>query len=105
MVSFVHASHPTLYIECSIVSKTVSYLLNYCCLEPGEALFLAANEPHAYISGDCAEVMATSDNVIRAGLTPKWKDVDTLCDSLTYTDGNPHWVEPTQTANEPHVHI
>ena len=82
-----------------------AYLLNYCTLQPGQALFLAANEPHAYISGDCAEVMATSDNVIRAGLTPKWKDVDTLCDSLTYTDGNPHWVEPTQTANEPHVHI
>ena len=36
-------------------------------LEPGQALYLGANEPHAYISGDCAEVMATSDNVVRAG--------------------------------------
>jgi len=80
------------------------YLLNYRCLQPGEALYLGANEPHAYIYGDCAEVMATSDNVVRAGLTPKWKDVHTLCSCLTYYDGAPHVVEPTQTdPNEPHV--
>lgn len=29
--------------------------------------------------------MATSDNVVRAGLTPKFKDVDTLVDMLDYT--------------------
>lgn len=79
------------------------YLLNYTRLQPGEALYLGANEPHAYISGDCAEIMATSDNVVRAGLTPKWKDVDTLCDMLTYSDGSPHFVVPTQPADEPHV--
>jgi len=28
--------------------------------------------------------MACSDNVIRAGLTPKFKDVATLCDILDY---------------------
>ena len=81
-----------------------AYLLNYKQLQPGEALFLAANEPHAYISGDCAEVMATSDNVVRAGLTPKWKDVDTLCEMLTYKDGAPYIVTPTQTVDEPHVY-
>jgi len=61
------------------------FLLNYVSLKPGEALYLAANEPHAYISGDCIECMATSDNVVRAGLTPKFKDVETLVDMLTYT--------------------
>ena len=79
------------------------YLLNYKLLKPGEALFLGANEPHAYLSGDCAEVMATSDNVVRAGLTPKWKDVETLCSCLTYIDGPPHLVVPTQPAGQPHV--
>ena len=79
------------------------YLLNYTQLQPGEALFLAANEPHAYISGDCAEVMATSDNVVRAGCTKKWKDVDTLCDMLTYSDGTPHFVQPERQPGEPHV--
>ena len=28
--------------------------------------------------------MACSDNVVRAGLTPKFKDVGTLCDMLDY---------------------
>lgn len=79
------------------------YLLNYTQLQPGQALFLGANEPHAYISGDCAEIMATSDNVVRAGLTPKWKDVDTLCEMLTYSDGTPPLVTPTQPPGEPHV--
>ncbi|ORX43660.1 hypothetical protein BCR36DRAFT_586596 [Piromyces finnis] len=60
-------------------------LLNYVFLKPGEGLYLAADEPHAYISGDCIECMATSDNVVRAGLTPKFKDVNTLVNMLTYT--------------------
>ena len=30
------------------------------------------------------ECMACSDNVVRAGLTPKFKDVETLCKMLTY---------------------
>ena len=62
-------------------------LLNYIELQSGDAIFLAANEPHAYISGDCVECMATSDNVVRSGLTPKFKDVDTLVDMLTYNYG------------------
>lgn len=65
------------------------YWLNTLRLEPGQAIFLGANAPHAYLAGDCMEVMACSDNVIRAGLTPKFKDVDTLCSSLTYECGAP----------------
>ena len=59
-------------------------LLNYFELQPGESFFIEANEPHAYISGDCIECMALSDNVVRAGLTPKMKDVKVLCNMLTY---------------------
>jgi mannose-6-phosphate isomerase len=62
-------------------------VLNYVKLKPGEAIFLAANEPHAYLSGDCVECMAASDNVVRSGLTPKFKDVKTLVDMLTYNYG------------------
>lgn len=60
------------------------FFLNYLKLKPGEAIFLAANEPHAYLYGDCIECMACSDNVVRAGLTPKFRDVETLCNILTY---------------------
>ncbi|XP_012259805.2 mannose-6-phosphate isomerase [Athalia rosae] len=60
------------------------YLFNWITLQPGEALFLGPNEPHAYLSGDCIECMACSDNVVRAGLTPKPKDIETLVEMLTY---------------------
>ncbi|XP_050374196.1 LOW QUALITY PROTEIN: mannose-6-phosphate isomerase 1-like [Argentina anserina] len=66
-----------------------AFFLNYVKLDPGEALCLGANEPHAYISGDCIECMATSDNVVRAGLTPKHRDIKTLCSMLTYNQGLP----------------
>ena len=62
----------------------VLFFLNYVTLEPGEALFLRADDIHAYISGDIVECMASSDNVVRAGLTPKFKDVDTLVNMMTY---------------------
>ncbi|CEL59231.1 mannose-6-phosphate isomerase [Rhizoctonia solani AG-1 IB] len=63
------------------------FLLNVVKLNEGEAMFLQADEPHAYISGDIIECMATSDNVVRAGLTPKLRDVPTLVSMLTYNSG------------------
>lgn len=60
-------------------------LLNYVKMSPGEAMFLRAKDPHAYISGDIIECMAASDNVVRAGFTPKFKDVKNLVDMLTYS--------------------
>ncbi|KAK3326946.1 mannose-6-phosphate isomerase [Cercophora scortea] len=62
----------------------VLFFLNYVTLAAGEALFLRADDIHAYLSGDIVECMASSDNVVRAGLTPKFKDVDTLVSMLTY---------------------
>ena len=47
-------------------------------------MFLGANVPHAYLDGNCIECMACSDNVVRAGLTPKLIDVDTLVGMLEY---------------------
>ncbi|KAL3239889.1 mannose-6-phosphate isomerase PMI40 RNJ42_04932 [Nakaseomyces bracarensis] len=59
-------------------------MLNHCKLQPGQALFLEAKDPHAYIYGDIIECMAASDNVVRAGFTPKFKDVKNLVEMLTY---------------------
>lgn len=61
------------------------FFLNILELQPGQAIFLAANLPHAYLTGDLIECMACSDNVIRAGLTPKFKDVESLLEMLDYT--------------------
>lgn len=63
-------------------------MLNHCKLKAGEAIFLQAKDPHAYISGDIIECMAASDNVVRAGFTPKFKDVKNLCEMLTYQYGS-----------------
>lgn len=60
------------------------FLFNYVCLEEGQSIYIGANEPHAYLKGDCIECMACSDNVVRAGLTPKFKDITTLCSLLNY---------------------
>lgn len=84
-----------------------AFFLNYVKLSPGEAMFLRARDIHAYISGgpslpsipsfsfclpcewteltvDVVECMAASDNVVRAGFTPKYKDIPTLTTMLTY---------------------
>ena len=66
----------------------IIFFLNLVKLAPGEAMYLKADDIHAYLSGDIIECMASSDNVIRAGFTPKFKDVNTLTKILTY-DHNP----------------
>ncbi|KAJ5420988.1 hypothetical protein N7465_003507 [Penicillium sp. CMV-2018d] len=63
----------------------IFFFLNFVKLQPGEGMFLKADDIHAYISGDIIECMASSDNVVRAGFTPKFKDVDTLTQMLTYS--------------------
>eukprot|EP00605_Chrysophyceae_sp_TOSAG23-4_P001547 GSChrysophyteH1.ASY1.ANO1.1696.1 assembled CDS len=70
--------------------------LNTVALSPGEAMYLAANEPHAYISGDIVECMALSDNVVRAGLTPKFKDKATLERMLTYNCAEVAYCKPQE---------
>ena len=56
----------------------VAALLNCVRLNKGEALFLDAGNMHAYLRGLGVEIMANSDNVIRAGMTSKHIDVDVL---------------------------
>eukprot|EP00466_Bigelowiella_natans_P001678 jgi/Bigna1/92704/estExt_fgenesh1_pm.C_550007 len=70
--------------------------LNYVVLQPGDAMFLSANEPHAYLDGNCIECMACSDNVVRAGLTPKLRDTPTLCSMLTYKAMKPEIMKGKQ---------
>lgn len=70
------------------VGVFAALLLNHVNMAPGQGMFLKANEPHAYLSGDCVECMAASDNVVRAGLTPKFKDVNVLVEMLTYRYGS-----------------
>ncbi|SAA32321.1 mannose-6-phosphate isomerase [Enterobacter roggenkampii] len=59
-------------------------LLNVVKLNPGEAMFLFAETPHAYLQGVALEVMANSDNVLRAGLTPKYIDIPELVANVKF---------------------
>jgi mannose-6-phosphate isomerase len=65
------------------VGIVLALLLNHVRLRPGEAIFLGAGNVHAYLRGTGVEIMASSDNVLRCGLTPKHIDVAEL---LTITD-------------------
>jgi mannose-6-phosphate isomerase len=60
------------------IGLVCSLLMNHAVVEPGQALFMAAGGVHAYIRGTGVELMANSDNVIRAGLTPKHIDIPEL---------------------------
>lgn len=55
-------------------------------LKPGAAFFTPAGSPHFYLEGVCIEHMANSDNVLRAGFTPKHKDVEELLKVVSYQD-------------------
>ncbi|XP_015999628.1 mannose-6-phosphate isomerase isoform X3 [Rousettus aegyptiacus] len=83
------------------------YFLNLLTLKPGEAMFLEANVPHAYLKGDCVECMACSDNTVRAGLTSKFIDVPTLCEMLSYTPSpsKDRLFPPTQSHEDPYLSI
>lgn len=59
-------------------------LLNVITLQPGDSMYLSARTPHAYVKGACLEIMANSDNVLRAGLTAKHIDIDELVNGTTF---------------------
>ncbi|TKF73113.1 mannose-6-phosphate isomerase, class I [Vibrio sp. F13] len=65
------------------------FILNTIELYPGEAMFLFAETPHAYVQGTALELMASSDNVLRAGLTSKHIDIAELIDNVAFTPINP----------------
>lgn len=63
----------------------ISLLLNRISLSPGEAMYLPAGNIHAYLHGLGIEVMASSDNVLRGGLTPKFIDVPELLKTIDFS--------------------
>ncbi|MEU9801643.1 mannose-6-phosphate isomerase, class I [Streptomyces sp. NPDC051000] len=75
-------------------------LLNHVRLQPGEAMFLGAGVPHAYIDGLGVELMANSDNVLRCGLTPKHVDVPELLKVVVFEHGEPGVLRPEDSDEE-----
>jgi mannose-6-phosphate isomerase len=63
------------------------FFLNLVHLQKGQGVFLESGIPHTYLKGNIIECMANSDNVVRAGLTPKFKDSETLVKILSFESG------------------
>lgn len=72
--------------------------LNLVKLKPGQALYLSAGELHAYLDGLGMELMASSDNVLRGGLTPKYIDRDELKRILNFSGADPEILVPSEDA-------
>ncbi len=77
----------------------VTLLLNHVVLAAGEAMFIDAGIIHAYTSGFGVEVMASSDNVLRAGLTPKHVDIPELLAITNFTPVPPPLWAPRPLAD------
>lgn len=60
------------------VGVLFALLLEYHLLEPFDVVFVPPGVIHSYLNGSGLEVMENSDNVVRAGLTPKHIAVDEL---------------------------
>ncbi|MCZ2806514.1 mannose-6-phosphate isomerase, class I [Modestobacter sp. VKM Ac-2983] len=72
----------------------ISLMCNHLRIAPGEAVFLPAGNLHAYLCGAGVEVMASSDNVLRGGLTSKHVDLAALIEVLDFTDGKVPVIHP-----------
>ncbi|MER8183268.1 mannose-6-phosphate isomerase, class I [Kitasatospora sp. NPDC094015] len=86
--AFVGRTHP------GDTGLIAALLLNHVVLRPGEALYLGAGVPHAYLRGTGVELMANSDNVLRCGLTPKHVDVPELLRVVDFRAGRPQILHP-----------
>jgi mannose-6-phosphate isomerase len=76
------------------------FFFNLVRLKPGEAIFMDAGVSHSYIKGNICECMANSDNVVRAGLTNKFKDVETLLKIVRYDFSECPIMKPEPKAGE-----
>lgn len=79
-------------------------LLNYVRLQPGEALYLGAGVPHAYLRGLGVELLANSDNVLRCGFTPKHVDVPELLRIVRFESREPGVLRPEAGADGEEVY-
>lgn len=65
------------------------YFFNLVHLRVGEGIYQPAQMPHAYLEGQNVEIMANSDNVLRAGLTDKHIDVPELMKHVRFEETIP----------------
>ena len=85
---YYHTSYITTYPH--PVHHTLTPCISHADCSPAVLTIIT----HYPLVGECVESMALSDNVVRAGLTPKFRDVETLCSMLTYHYGRTQLLAP-----------
>lgn len=76
------------------------YFFNLVQLKKGEGIYQPAQLPHAYLEGQNVELMANSDNVLRAGLTDKHIDVPELLKYVRFEETIPKILGSETITNE-----
>ncbi len=76
------------------------YFFNLVHLKKGEGIFQPQGMPHAYLEGQNVEVMANSDNVLRAGLTDKHIDVSELMKHVAFNATLPQVLGSSASAHQ-----
>jgi len=74
-------------------------LLNHIELQPGQGIYVEPGQIHAHLHGTGVEILGGSDNVVRAGLTPKHVAIDELRRMLSIGAASPAVVEPKSEAD------
>ncbi|KAL8766444.1 MAG: hypothetical protein Q9194_006266, partial [Teloschistes cf. exilis] len=64
--------------------------MNFLQLSAGDAIYVPADAPHAYLSGDIVECMARSNNVLNTGFCPRADrdDIELFTSALTFGPHN-----------------
>jgi len=78
--------------------------LHHVELAVDEALFLGPGILHSYLEGTGLEIMASSDNVLRGGLTDKRVDIDELCAVLRFEPHVPVPIRPVTADGRYHTY-
>jgi len=86
------------------VGVIVALLMNLIELQAGDALYVPAGKLHAYLGGVGVELMASSDNVLRGGLTPKHVDAAELLRVLKFDD-KPAALVPSRSEGAEQVYV
>ncbi|KAL8999125.1 MAG: hypothetical protein Q9188_005960 [Gyalolechia gomerana] len=69
--------------------------MNFLSLSAGDAIYVPADAPHAYLSGDIVECMARSNNVLNTGFCPRADrdSIELFTAALTFSPHNTEQVK------------
>lgn len=76
------------------------FFLNTVRLEPGEAIAVGEGQLHSYVEGMCFELMTSSDNTLRGGLTEKFVNIPELLKVLRFREEKSSLIGPSVSDTE-----